>query len=169
MPSEEVHAFVDDIIRNVGTFMMGRRLYETMAVWDTIPTDADSPAVNDYAKLWRGANKIVYSTTLSVATTADTTIERSFDAEATKLLVSKTDRDIGIGGAQLAGAAVRANIIDDYHQIIVPKLVGDGTHWLPSGVTTDLELVDMRKFENGFVHLHYKKAGSRQPSADQSQ
>jgi dihydrofolate reductase len=164
-PTEEVHAFVNDTLRNSGTFLMGRNLYHTMKVWDDIPTegvsgpymDGPSPSMNDFAKIWRDANKIVYSTSLAEVTTADTTLERSFDAEAIQELVAESDKDFDIGGPHLAAAAIKANIIDEYHQIIVPLILGDGNHWLPGGNKNKLELTDLRKFENGFVHLQYGK------------
>jgi dihydrofolate reductase len=165
MPTEEVHAFVNDALRNVGTFLMGSNLYETMKIWDDIPTegiggpmDGPSEAMNDYAKIWRAANKIVYSTSLSDVTTADTTLERSFDPSAIQKLVAESDKDFDIGGPHLAAEAIKAGIVDEYHQIIVPIMIGSGNHWLPKGAKNKLELVDVRKFENGFVHLQYRKA-----------
>jgi dihydrofolate reductase len=164
MPSEESHAFVNDTLRNVGTILMGRNLYETMKVWDEIPTegtggpmDGPSPAMNDYAKIWKAAKKIVYSTTLSEVTTADTTLERSFDPSAIKKLVEESDKDWDIGGPHLAAQAIKANIIDEYHQIVVPIIIGGGNYWLPKDVKIQLKLADLRKFENGFVHLQYDK------------
>jgi dihydrofolate reductase len=161
MPTEEVHTFV-----NVGTILMGHKLYETMKVWDEIPTegvsgpymDGPSQAMNDFSKIWRGANKIVYSTSLSNVEIENTKIERSFDPIAIQKLVSESDKDYDIGGPNLAGQAIKANIIDEYHQIIVPLILGGGNHWLAGGNKNKLELVDMRKFENGFVHLQYRKA-----------
>jgi dihydrofolate reductase len=166
MPTEEVHTFVNDSLRNVGTVLMGRNLYETMKVWDDIPTegvsgpymDGPSQAMNDFAKIWRAANKIVYSTTLSDLSIDNAKIERTFDAEAVQKMVAGSDKDFDIGGPHLAAAAIKANIIDEYHQIIVPLILGGGNHWLPGGNNNKLELVDLRKFENGFVHLQYKKA-----------
>jgi dihydrofolate reductase len=166
MPSEEVHTFVNDTLRNIGTVLMGRNLYETMKVWDEIPTegvsgpymDGPSPAMNDYAKIWKDANKIVYSTTLTEVAIADTTIERSFDPVAVHKMVAESDKDTDIGGAHLAAEAIRANIIDEYHQIIAPVMVGGGTHWLPKDVQLKLKLVDVYQFANGFVHLQYAKA-----------
>ena len=165
MPSEEVHAFVNDQLRNVGTILMGRKLYEVMKVWDEIPTegtggpmDGPSPAMNDYAKIWRAANKIVYSTTLSDVAIANATLERSFDPTAIQKLVANSDKDFDIGGAHLAAEAIKANIVDEYHQIIVPLMLGDGTPWLPKGATNKLKLTNVRKFKNGFVHLQYGKA-----------
>jgi dihydrofolate reductase len=164
VPSEEVHAFVNDTLRNVGTVLMGRNLYETMKVWDDIPTegtsgpmDGPSEAMNDYAKIWQGANKIVYSTSLPNVSIANATIERSFDPSAIQKLVEASDKDFDIGGPHLAAEAIRANIIDEYHQIIAPVMIGSGNYWLPKDVKNKLELVDLRKFENGFVHLQYRK------------
>lgn len=164
VPTEEVHAFVNDQLRNVGTVLMGRNLYETMKVWDDIPTegtggpmDGPSPAMNDYAKIWRGANKIVYSTSLTDVAIANTTIERSFDPYAIQKLVAESDKDFDIGGPHLAAEAIQANIIDEYHQIIVPVMIGSGLPWLPRDAQVKLGLTGMRKFENGFVHLHYGK------------
>lgn len=164
-PSEEVHAFVNDQLRNVGTILMGRKLYEVMKVWDDIPTegtggpmDGPSPAMNDYAKIWRAAKKIVYSTALDKVTIANATLERSFDPNAIQKLVAESDKDFDIGGAHLAAEAIKADIIDEYHQIIAPIMIGDGIPWLPKGATNKLKLQDVRKFENGFVHLQYGKA-----------
>ena len=164
MPSEEVHAFVNDIVRNVGTYLLGREMYETMKVWDTIPTegtsgpmDGPSEAMNDYAKIWRAAKKIVYSTSLSDVTIANATIERSFDPSTIQKLVAESDKDFDIGGPHLAAEAIKAGIVDEYHQIIVPQLIGSGNYWLPKDVKSELKLVDLRKFENGFVHLQYSK------------
>jgi len=165
MPSEEVHAFVNDIVRNVGTSLLGRNMYEIMKVWDTIPTegtggpmDGPSEAINDYSKIWRAAKKIVYSTSLSDVTIANATIERSFDPSTIQKLVAESDKDFDIGGPHLAAEAIRADIVDEYHQIIVPQLIGSGNYWLPKDVESKLKLVDLRKFENGFVHLQYSKA-----------
>jgi dihydrofolate reductase len=164
MPTEEVHAFVNDTLRGVGTILMGRNLYETMKVWDDIPTegtggpmDGPSQAMNDYAKIWRAANKIVYSTTMTDVTIANATIERSFDPGTIQKLVAESDKDFDIGGPHLAAAAIKAGIVDEYHQIIAPILLGGGKHWLPKDVKSKLELQDVRKFENGFAHLHYRK------------
>ena len=164
MPSEEVHAFVNDTVRNVGTSLLGRNMYEIVKVWDTIPTegtsgimDGPSEAMNDYAKIWRAAKKIVYSTSLSDVTIANATIERSFDPSTIQKLVAESDKDFDIGGPHLAAEAIKAGIVDEYHQIIVPQLIGSGNYWLPKDVESKLKLVDLRKFENGFVHLQYSK------------
>jgi dihydrofolate reductase len=165
VPNEEVHTFVNDALRNVGTILMGRKLYETMKVWDDIPTegvsgpymDGPSPAMNDYAKIWRVASKIVYSTTMTDVAIANATIERSFDPSTIQKLVAGSDKDFDIGGPHLAGQAIKANIVDEYHQIIVPVMIGSGNYWLPKDVKNKFELQDARKFENGFVHLKYSK------------
>jgi dihydrofolate reductase len=164
-PSEEVHAFVNDTLRNVGTILMGRTLYETMKVWDEIPTegtsgpymDGPSEAMNDYARIWREAKKIVYSTTMTDVTIHNATIERSFDAAAIQKMVAESDKDFDIGGPHLAGQAITTGIVDEYHQIIVPQLIGGGNYWLPKDAKSKLQLVEVRKFDNGFVHLHYRK------------
>lgn len=164
MPSEEVHFFVNDVVRNVGTSLLGRNMYETMKVWDTIPTDGtggpmDGPseAMNDYAKIWRTTKKVVYSSSLPDVTIANAAIERSFDPGAIQKQVAESDQDFDIGGPHLAAEAIRAGIVDEYHQIIVPQIIGSGNHWLPRDANVRLALVDLRKFENGFVHLHYRK------------
>ncbi len=166
MPSEEVHTFVNDTLRNVGTILMGRNLYETMKVWDDIPIegtsgpymDGPSKAMNDFAKIWRGASKIVYSTTMTDVEIANARLERSFDPSAIQKLVAGSDKDFDIGGPNLAGQAIKAGIVDEYHQIIVPIMIGSGNYWLPKDVKTKLKLVDLRKFDNGFVHLQYNQA-----------
>jgi dihydrofolate reductase len=164
-PSEEVHAFVNNTLRNVGTILMGRNLYETMKIWDEIPTegtsgpmDGPSEAMNNFAKIWQASKKIVYSTTLSEVTIANAKIERSFDPNTLQELVAESDKDFDIGGPHLAAAAIKAGIVDEYHQIIAPVMIGSGNFWLPKDVKNKLKLVDLRKFENGFVHLQYSKA-----------
>lgn len=164
MPSEEVHQFVNDTLRNAGTALLGRKMYEIMKVWDEIPTegvsgpmDGPSEAMNEYAKIWMDSKKIVYSTSLSDVTIANATIERSFDPEAVRKLVAESEKDVDIGGPHLAAEAIKAGIVDEYHQIIAPVVVGGGTYWLPKDVKLNLELVDVRRFDNGFVRLHYRK------------
>lgn len=164
-PTEEVHMFVNDHLRSTGTFLFGRKMYETMKAWDDIPTegtggpmDGPSPAMNDFAKIWRAAKKIIYSTSLSDLTIANATIEQEFDAEAVKKMVAASDKNFGIGGPHLAAQAIKADIIDEYHQFVAPLILGEGNFWLPGGNHNRLELVDTRKFDNGTVHLHYRKA-----------
>lgn len=165
MPSEEVHTFFNDIVRNVGTSLVGHNMYETMKVWEDIPTegtsgpymDGPSKAMNDYAKLWRTTDKIVYSTSLSNVSIANAKIERSFKPSVVQKLVKESDKDFDIGGPHLAADAIKAGIVDEYHQIIAPVIIGSGNYWLPRDVSIALKLVDVRKFENGFVHLQYRK------------
>ena len=166
VPTEEVHSFVNDTLRNVGTVLMGSKLYETMKVWDDIPTegvsgpymDGPSPAMNDYAKIWKAANKVVYSTSLSEITIANAKLERSFDPSAIQKLVASSEKDYDIGGPNLAGQAIKAGIVDEVHQIIVPTMIGSGNYWLPKDVQSKFTIQNVRKFENGFVHLQYNKA-----------
>jgi dihydrofolate reductase len=155
-PSEEVHLHVNSISRNVGTFLLGRKMYETLAVWDTIH-DTDSEAMNQFAEIWNAANKVVYSSQLKAVKTKNTTLERSFDPETIHKMVAESDKDFGIGGPHLAAEAIKAGIVDEYHQYIVPIIIGSGNYWLPKNVKSKLELIDLRKFENGFVHLQYSK------------
>jgi dihydrofolate reductase len=163
-PSEEEHAFINNYLRNTGTFLLGRKMYETLAIWDKIPTegtneymDGPSHAMNDFAKIWQAADKIVYSTILTEVKTDRTTIERVFDLQSIQNRIEKSEKDFGIGGAHLAAAAIRADMVDEYHQIIVPILLGGGTHWLPNDVRIKLEMVKTHTFDNGFVSLLYKK------------
>ncbi len=164
MPSEEVHFFVNDLLRNAATSLLGRNMYETMKVWDTIPTegtnevmDGPSEAMNDYAKIWQATKKIVYSSSLSEVTIANATIERGFNPETVKKLVAESDKDFDIGGPHLAAEAIKAGIVDEYHQFVAPIMIGSGNYWLPKDVKLKLELTDVRKFENGFVYLQYNK------------
>lgn len=164
MPSEEVHAFVNDIVRNAGTFLFIRRMVEVMKIWDRIPSEGvnefiDGPGegMNDFAKIWRAANKIIFSSSLSDITTANTTIERTFNPNAVNKLVDGQEKDFGIGGPHLAAEAIKSGIVDEYHQIIVPQLIGSGNYWLPKDIKSKLKLVDLRKIDNDFVQLHYLK------------
>lgn len=162
MPSEEVHMFFNDLVRNTGTSLLGRKMYEVMKIWDEIPTegvggpmDGPSPAMNDYAKIWRSTRKIIYSSTLTNVDIANATLERTFDPEAVKKLVAESGKDVDIGGPHLAAAAIKAGIVDEFHQIIAPVIIGSGNYWLPKDFQAELQLVDVRKFDNGFAHLHY--------------
>ncbi len=165
-PSEEVHAFINELERGTGTFLLGRRMYETLVPWETMPEDGPSPAVNEYGRIWRAGKKIVYSTTLSEPTTKKTTIEHEFIVEAIRRLKSQSKQDLSIGGPHLAAEALRAGLVDELQQFIAPVIIGNGNHWLPKDIRVDLQLVDMRKFESAvqvhqqgsssFVYLHYK-------------
>ena len=157
-PDEEVHAFVNDLERPVGTHLYGRRLYETMVYWESLPDLAEQPPfVQDFAEIWQAADKIVYSRTLQAVSSARTRIEREFDPEAVRQLKAAADRDLTIGGAELAGQAIEAGLVDEYHLFLMPVLVGGGKQALPAGnVRVDLELIDERRFRNGTVYLHYR-------------
>jgi dihydrofolate reductase len=157
MPDEEVHAFVNDLERPVGTHLYGRRLYEVMVFWETVDTGADQqPVARDFAEIWQAAEKVVYSRTLEAASTARTRIERDFDPEAVRRMKASAQRDISIGGAELAAAAFRAGLVDECHLLLSPVLVGGGKRALPDDVRLELELLDVRRFGNGVVHLHYR-------------
>jgi dihydrofolate reductase len=159
VPDEEVHAFVNDLVRPVGTHLYGRRMYETMAGWETMDTGPDQPApIRDFAELWRAADKIVYSRTLDTVTTARTRLEREFDADAVARLKASASADVSVSGPELAAHAIRAGLVDDWHLILAPILVGGGAPSLPAGVRLRLDLVDERRFDNGFVHLQYRTA-----------
>jgi dihydrofolate reductase len=156
-PDEEVHRFVNEQEEAVGTYLYGRRLYETMAVWDTDDWLAGEPPVmRDYARIWRGADKVVYSTTLESVSTARTRLERSFDPAAVRELVEGADRDVGVGGPTLAAAALRAGLVDECSVFVVPVVVGGGLRWLPDGLRLDLQLIDERRFNGGVVLLRYR-------------
>jgi dihydrofolate reductase len=157
-----VHAFINDLVRPVGTYLYGRRLYEVMAGWETAPA-AQPPVMRDFAELWQAAEKIVYSTTLATVVTARTRIERRFDPEAVRRLKAAADRDLTVGGPDLAGQALRAGLVDELHLFVAPVLVGGGTRSLPAGARPRLELPDERAFGSGVVHLHYGIAGPDAP------
>jgi dihydrofolate reductase len=156
MPSEEVHAFINDLERPNGTYLLGRRLYETMAVWETMPVADEPPVMRDYAEIWRAADKIVYSTTLRDVVSARTRIEPQFDVDVVRQMKASAEHDLSVGGPHLAAHALAGGLVDEVHLFLVPAVVGGGTRSLPDGVRLDLELLDERRFENGTVHLHYR-------------
>lgn len=156
-PSEEVLAFINTIERNVGTFLLGRHMHETLAVCDTLPTDGPSEGMNQFARIWRAAKKSVYSTSLSNVSTENSTIEHVFNPETLQKMVIESDKDFSIGGPHLAAEAIRAGLVDEYHQFIAPLIIGNGTYWLPENVETKLEFISLQKFDNGVVHLQYNK------------
>jgi dihydrofolate reductase len=160
MPDEEVHAFVNDLARPIGTELHGRRLYEVMSGWETMHTLPDqTPETLDFAAIWQAAEKVVYSRTLETVSTARTRIEREFDPEAIRQMKAEADRDISIGGATLAAEAIRAGLVDELHVIANPIVVGGGLPSLPGGVRWKLELLDERRFANGAVYLRYRTSG----------
>jgi dihydrofolate reductase len=156
-PDEEVHGFVNDLERSVGTYLYGRRMYEVMAVWESVDAPSDqAPVIQDFAQIWQGADKIVYSTTLASAASARTRIEREFDPEAIRQLKASAGRDISVGGPRLAAQAIRAGLVDEYHLFVTPIVVGGGIPSLPPNARVELELLDERRFNSGVVHLHYR-------------
>jgi dihydrofolate reductase len=156
-PDEQVHAFVNDLMRPVGTHLYGRRLYEVMAGWETDPTLAEqSPVMRDFAELWQAADKIVYSTTLATPSTARTRIERTFDPQAVRELKARADRDLLVGGPELAAQAFAAGLVDECRLFLAPIMVGGGKRSLPDHVRLQLELLDERRFDRGMVHLRYR-------------
>jgi len=155
-PDEEVHAFVNDQERPVGTHLYGRRMYETMVFWETAHT-LDEPVVfRDYAGIWQGAEKVVYSRTLDTVSSARTRIEREFDPEAIRQMKLTAGRDITVGGPGLAAQAIKAGLVDEYHLFLTPVVVGGGTRALPDGVRVNLDLMEEHRFGSGVVHLHYR-------------
>jgi dihydrofolate reductase len=157
-PDEEVHSFINDTERPVGTYLYGRRMYQTMVGWETIQASTDQSVTRDFAEIWRAADKIVYSTTLGTASSARTRIEQVFDPEAVQRMKAASGRDLSVGGPGLAAQAIEAALVDEYHLFVVPILVGGGTPAFPNHVRLELELLDERRFASGVIHLHYRTA-----------
>lgn len=156
-PDPEVHAFINELEAPIGAHLYGRRMYETMAVWQTIGDEPGiSPAEQAYAELWRGLDKVVYSRTLDTVATPRTRLEREFDPDAVRQLVAAADHDVSISGPDLARHAFLAGLIDDVHLFVFPLVVGGGKPGLPRDVRVELELVDQRRFAGGVVHLHLR-------------
>jgi dihydrofolate reductase len=155
-PDAELHAFVNDLERGVGTHLYGRRMYETMAVWETMDVSAEPDVMRDYAEIWRAADKVVYSRTLAAPSTPKTRIEREFDPEAIRRMKEAADRDVSVGGPGLAAHALRAGVVDEIQLLLVPVVVGGGTRALPDGLRAGLDLLDERSFASGAVYLRYQ-------------
>jgi dihydrofolate reductase len=156
-PDEEVHSFVNDLERPIGTYLYGRRMYEVMAVWEheeNLP--GHSPVTMDFARVWQAADKVVYSRTLEAPSTARTRIERDFEPEAIRRMKARAGSDISVGGPELAAEAIRAGLVDEIHLLVNPILVGGGKASLPDGVRVPLELLEERRFGNGVVYLRYR-------------
>jgi dihydrofolate reductase len=166
VPDEEVHAFINDLERPVGTYLYGRRIYEVMAGWETAQLQAEQSALAwddrklrlEFAQIWQAAEKIVYSRTLHMLSSARTRIERDFDPDAVRRLKTTAARDITVGGPDLAAQAIKAGLVDEYQLFITPVVVGGGTPSLPDQVHLKLELLNERRFGNGVVYLHYRTA-----------
>ncbi|HEX3562713.1 MAG TPA: dihydrofolate reductase family protein [Solirubrobacterales bacterium] len=156
-PGEEVHGFINDLERPVGTYLYGRRMYETMAAWETDPSLAEGSDVSrDFAQIWRAADKIVYSKTLESASTERTRIEREFDPAAIRQLKAAAESDLAVGGPNLAAQAFEARLIDECQLFLAPIVVGGGKRMLPDDLRLELELLAERRFGNGMVHLRYR-------------
>jgi dihydrofolate reductase len=166
MPDDEVHGFVNDLERPVGTYLYGRRMYDVMSAWETL--DDPSPLMREFAEIWRSADKIVYSRTLDVVTTERTRLERDFDADTVRQLKAQAARDLTVGGPELAGQAIAAGLVDEIQLFLTPIVVGGGNGAFPDGLRVALELLDERRFGNGVVYLRYRPIDTFGPTWDQS-
>jgi dihydrofolate reductase len=155
-PSSEVHAVVNDITRPIGTHLFGRRIYDVLVVWETMDVTDQPPEIAGFARLWHAADKIVYSRTLDAPSSARTRIERTFDPDAVRQLKASSASDLAIGGPELAAQAIRAGLVDEYHQFLNPIAFGGGNPALPDDVRWELELMGEHAFADGVVHLHYR-------------
>jgi dihydrofolate reductase len=156
-PDEEVHRFVNERERPIGTYLYGRRMYDTMRFWETEEARANQPPhVQDYASIWRAADKVVYSRTLDTVSSARTRIERDFDPGAVRRMKAATERDISVGGAELTTIAFKARLVDELQLFLHPIIVGGGKRALPLDVRLELDLLDQRRFAGGVVYLHYR-------------
>ncbi|HEY6277202.1 MAG TPA: dihydrofolate reductase family protein [Streptosporangiaceae bacterium] len=155
-PGEELHSFINDLQRPVGTYLYGRRMYQTMLYWETAhAVPGQPPFAREFTGIWQAADKIVFSKTLKSVTGARTRIEPNFDPGMIRHLKSATEHDMAVGGADLAGQAIKAGLVDELQLFLVPVVVGGGKRALPNGVRSDLELLDTQRFANGAVYLRY--------------
>ena len=155
-PDEEVFAFINDLVRPIGMYLYGRKIYETMAIWETpdvIP--GRTPRMLDFARIWQAADKIVYSKSLETVSTPKTRLEREFDPQAVRDLKAQLPHDVSMAGPTLAAHAIRAGLVDEYHLLVVPIMLGGGKRVLSSSACVKLDLLDERRFANGMVHLRY--------------
>jgi dihydrofolate reductase len=155
-PDEEMHTFVNELERPVGTYLYGRRIYDVMVAWETMDLSEQPPFIRDYAEIWRAADKIVYSRTLETITSARTRLERDFDPESIRRMKALAEPDISVGGPGLAAQVIEAGLVDECPLFLTPIVVGGGKRSLPNNVRLKLELLDERRFGNGVVHLHYR-------------
>jgi dihydrofolate reductase len=159
-PDEEVHAAVNDLQRQIGTMLLGRRMYEVLVPWETMDTNGQPSVMAVYAALWRETDKVAYSRTLDDVSSARTRLERDFDPETVRRMKASAGRDLSVGGPDLAASAFAAGLVDECHLFLNPIVVGGGTSALPAKVRVPLELLDERRFSGGVVHLHYRVQGS---------
>lgn len=156
-PDEEVHAFVNDLSRSIGTHLFGRKMYDVMAAWENLPDfDTQPPVMQDFARIWQAAEKVVFSKTMQDVRTGRTRLERSFDPEKIAALKRSSSSDLSVSGPGLAALAIGAGLVDEFHIFLAPVIVGDGNRLLPEGVRSKLELLDQRHFESGFAYVHYR-------------
>jgi dihydrofolate reductase len=155
-PDEGVHTFVNDLERPIGTYLYGRRMYEVMVAWETMDLSDQPPFNQDFARIWRAADKIVHSKTLETVSSARTRIERDFDPEAVRRMKGSAGHDISVGGPELAAQAFKAGLVDECHLFLTPIMVGGGKRSLSNNVRLELELLDERRFGNGVVYLNYR-------------
>jgi dihydrofolate reductase len=155
----EVHTFIGDTFRHVGTYLYGRRMYETMVFWETAHALPDAPPhVVQYARDWQAAQKVVYSTTLESVSSEKTRIERTFDPDEVRRLKESSEHDLSVDGPNLAAQAIRAGLVDEYHLLLTTSVVGGGTRFFPDDVRLDLELVEERSFASGLIYARYRTA-----------
>jgi dihydrofolate reductase len=157
--SDQVHAFITELMRPIGTYLYGRRLYETMAYWDA-PVESYPPELRDFAAVWQTAGKIVFSRTLTATTTRDTRLERDFSVDAVRKLKRESAHDLAIGGAELAGVALAADLVDECHLFLNPVIVGGGKPAFRTGLRRNLELLETRRFSTGVIHVRYRVRGA---------
>ena len=154
---EEVHSFVNDVFRPVGTYLYGRRMYETMVYWETAHLEPDQPPhILQFARDWQAAEKVVYSTTLESVSSAKTRIERTFDPDAVRQLKAESEHDLTVDGPNLAAQAIKAGLVDEYHLLMTSSVVGGGERFFPDGVRLDLDLVEQRSFASGLIYARYR-------------
>jgi dihydrofolate reductase len=159
-PDEEVHTFINDLMRPLGTHLYGRRMYEVLRAWEDMDLTGQPSYVADFKEIWRGADKVVFSRTLGSVSTARTRLERDFDADATRQLKASAEHDVVVGGPELAAQAIKAGLVDEIHLLLAPVVVGGGKKALPEDLRLDLQLLGERRFGNGTVHLHYQTTTS---------
>jgi dihydrofolate reductase len=155
-PDEEVHTFINNLVRSAGTFLYGRRMYEIMTVWETDPNLTAVSPYREFAEIWQAAEKIVYSRTLEHVSTRKTRLERNFDPKTIRQLKADAWQDLLIGGPDLAAHAFRAGLIDECQLLLAPVIVGGGKPALPKNFRLELELLEERRFGNGMVYLRYQ-------------